>query len=395
MRKIAIIHDWLTEPGGAEVVLENLLSIYENADLFVVCDFLSTDKRQFLNGRTIHSTFIQNLPFARRLYRQYLILMPLAIEQLDLSSYDIILSSSYAVAKGVITGPDQLHVCYMHSPMRYVWHLKEEYLRQSGLGRGIRGWVARALLHKLKAWDAMTTMAADVVVANSRYIGRAIKKFYGKESVVVYPPVDVHDLPVQMGRGDYFVTASRMVPYKRMDLIVKAFAAMPDRKLLIVGVGPEEQKLFRLAKGCQNITFTGYLSRTELLGVLSGARAFVFAAMEDFGIAPVEAQACGVPVIAFGRGGARETIIHRKTGILFEEQTEDAIIEAVKEFEALREPISADNCRANASRFTSARFRSEMLNLIERAWCIHKNADDLNNGDECEPDMWPNRSVVG
>ncbi|HET7331971.1 glycosyltransferase family 4 protein [Dyella sp.] len=370
--KVAIIHDWLTTYAGAERVLEQLLLLYPRADLFAVCDFLPEDSRGFLRGRTPTTTFIQRLPGARRRYRGYLPLMPLAIEQLDVSAYEVVISSSHAVAKGVLTGPDQLHVSYVHTPIRYAWDLQHQYLRESGLANGLKGWLVRWLLHRIRMWDARTEKGVDVFVANSAFIGRRIAKVYRRPSAVVYPPVDVNAFSLCEEKDDFYFTASRLVPYKRVDLIVQAFSQMPQHRLVVMGDGPERDKIERLARGYPNIQLLGYQPNAVLNEHMRRAKAFVFAAEEDFGITPVEAQACGTPVIAYGRGGAIETVRgpeqERATGFFFDTQSAAAIVDGVRRFEEFGGAISASDCRANAERFSVANFRKAFAELMEREW---------------------------
>jgi len=355
MKKVAIVHDWLTTYAGAERVLEQLLSLYPGADLFSVCDFVPDAERGFLRGRRPTTTFIQKLPGARKRYRTYLPLMTLAIEQLDLSGYDVVISSSHAVAKGVLTGPDQLHVSYVHSPIRYAWDLQHQYLRESGLDRGLKGWITKWLLHKIRLWDLRTANGVDRFVANSGFIARRIWKVYRREADVIYPPVDVSSFTLREDKDDFYLTASRMVPYKKIDLIVEAFAAMPDKRLVVIGDGPDMEKI--RAKAGPNLQLLGYQPFEVLRDHMQRAKAFVFAAEEDFGITPVEAQACGTPVIAFGKGGALETVrglgrSETPTGVFFDQQTVVSVMDAVERFEAHHEAFAAPACRDNAMRFS-------------------------------------------
>lgn len=372
MSRVAIVHDWLTVFAGAERVLEQLLLLYPNADLFAVCDFVPDSERTFLRGRKITTTFIQNLPGARTRYRSYLSLMPLAVEQLDLSGYDLVISSSHAVAKGVLTGPSQLHVSYIHSPIRYAWDMQHEYLRESGLDKGCKGWVAKWMLHKMRLWDLRTANGVDVFIANSAFIARRIWKVYRRQAEVIYPPVDVNSFPVREDKEDYYLVASRLVPYKRVALVAEAFMRMPEKRLKVIGDGPERSKIERIAEGHPNIEVMGYQPREILIDTMVGAKAFVFAAEEDFGIMPVEAQACGTPVIAYSRGGTLETVhgleSEYPTGVFFDEQSAVKIKEAVELFESSSDMISADACRTNAERFQAACFREEMKSLINRCW---------------------------
>ena len=363
--KVAIVHEWLDTYAGSERVLEQLVAEWPEADLFAVCDFLPATERGFLRGKPVTTTFIQRLPFARKHFRKFLGLMPLAIEQLDVSGYDLVLTSSHAVAKGVLTGPGQLHVSYVHSPMRYAWDLQHQYLREAGMERGLKGLYTRRLLHRMRLWDRASALNPDVVVANSAYIAERIRKAWRRDSVVVHPPVDVDRFAMRTEKEDFYLVASRMVPYKRIELIAQAFRRMPGRRLIVVGDGPNAPKVREAAAGAPNIDLRGRLGTEELVRLTQAARACVFAAEEDFGIATVEAQACGTPVIAFGRGGARDIVVPPKTGLFFPEQSADAIIAAVEQFETL--PIAPADCRANAERFGQAAFRAAMRRVVEEA----------------------------
>ena len=367
--KVAIVHEWLHTVAGGERVLEQLLTCYPEADLFCTVDFLPDADRGFLGGRKVHTSFIQNLPFARRKFRAYLGLMPLAVEQYDLSGYDVVISSNHAVAKGVLTGPDTLHISYVHSPMRYAWDLQHQYLRQTGLDRGLRGWYARWQLSKLRQWDVRTANGVDIFVANSSYVARRIRKCYRREALVIPPPVDIAGFALADHRSNTYLSASRMVPYKRMDLIAAAFATMPDRRLIIAGDGPERGRIEAAAAGAPNIEFRGAVDDAGMIALMQQARAFVFAGEEDFGIMLVEAQACGTPVIAFGRGGARDILDvgENPTGGFFGEQTPEAIIDAITRFEANEIRFSPAACRENAIRFSREVFRQRIIELVETA----------------------------
>lgn len=380
VRSVAIVHDWLVVYAGAERVLEQMLACYPESDLFSLVDFLPADQRAFIRNKPVSTSFIQRLPKARKKYRAYLPLMPLAVEQFDLSAYDLVISSSHAVAKGVLTGPDQLHLCMCYSPVRYAWDLQHQYLRESGLERGIKGWMAKLILHYVRLWDVRTANGVDAFMAISHYIARRIQKVYRRESTVIYPPVDVADFSLCRDKGDFYVTASRMVPYKKIDLIVEAFTAMPDKKLLVIGDGPDFAKI--QAKAGPNIQLLGFAGAEVLRNHLQRARAFVFAAEEDFGITPLEAQACGTPVIAFGKGGALETIVPLRevecaapsTGVFFYEQSVPAIIAAVGRFEGAGAAITSEACRENALRFAPERFRTEFTAFVEREWEAFRSA---------------------
>ena len=370
--KIAIVADWLTTYAGSERVLEQIIACYPQADVFAVVDFVSEESRGFLHGKKPNTTFIQKLPGARRFARHYLPLMPFAIEQLDLSGYDLILSSSHAVAKGVLVGPDQLHVSYVHSPIRYAWDLQHQYLKESGLDRRWVGWLARWCLHKIRLWDVRTQFGVDEFLANSRFIARRIHRVYGRDAAVIYPPVDVNAFSLCEAKEDFYLTASRMVPYKRMDLIVEAFAAMPDKHLVVIGDGPDFEKI--RAKATPNIQIMGYQSLSVLRDHMQRAKAFVFAAEEDFGIAPVEAQACGTPVIAFGKGGALETVRglgvggSAPTGVFFNEQSVISIVDAVQRFESEQAQFIPQIIRQHAERFSVANFRTCYTGFVDGAW---------------------------
>lgn len=364
--KIAIVHEWLQDYAGSERVLEQMLLCYPDADLFAVVDFLAPGQRGFLHGRVPSTSFIQRLPFARRLFRQYIGLMPLAVEQFDLSGYDLVISNNHAVAKGVLTGPDTVHVSYVHSPMRYAWDLQHQYLTQAGLDRGLRGAYARVLLAWLRLWDARTGHGVDQFIANSTYIARRIRKTYGRTALVIPPPVDVARFRPGGVRGSNYLIASRQVGYKRIDLVAAAFAAMPDRRLLIVGDGPAHGRIVAAARGAANIAFRGAVDQDTLIGLMQQARAFVFAGEEDFGIVLAEALACGTPVVAFGRGGARD-IVDATTGVFFDSQTPAAIAEAVIRFEADEARFTRDACSTAAQRFAPEQFRDRLRAAVRAA----------------------------
>jgi glycosyltransferase involved in cell wall biosynthesis len=291
--------------------------------------------------------------------------MPLAIEQLDVSRYDVVISSSYVAAKGVITSPNQIHVCYCHTPVRFAWDMQAQYLHESGLTYGLKSLFARAVLHYIRNWDVRSANGVDQFVANSSFVARRIHKIYRRDSLVIYPGVDVENFTLEPNKEDFYITASRLVPYKRIDLIVEAFNRMPDKKLLVVGEGPDFYKI--KGKAGPNVQMLGHQPFAQLKQYMQKAKAFVFAAEEDFGIVPVEAQACGTPVIAFGRGGVTESVIPGKTGVFFENQTIDALIAAVQQFE-LSPPMDPVFIRQNAERFSNARFRQELTDLVEEKW---------------------------
>ncbi|WP_456712062.1 glycosyltransferase [Bradyrhizobium sp. USDA 4353] len=363
--RVAIVHDWLYVLGGAEKVLQEILRCYPGADVFTLFDLLRPEDRARLGFEKSHTSFLQNMPFLRKHHRSYLPLMPLAIEQLDLSSYDLVISSSCAVAKGVLTGPEQLHIAYVHSPMRYAWDLQHQYLQESGYATGVKGWIARALLHKMRIWDARTAHGPDAIFTNSQFVARRIKKIYGRDAKVIYPPVTIGQRDAILPVGNHFLAASRLVPYKRIEPIVRAFNAMPDLELVVAGDGPEAARLKAIAG--PNVTFAGFVPDKQLRDLMTTARAFVFAAEEDFGIIPVEAQSEGAPVLALGRGGARESILTtgpRPTGMFFDSPEPEAIAACVRSFVAREKSISRLDCRQRAGFFTAERFRSQFVAAV-------------------------------
>jgi glycosyltransferase involved in cell wall biosynthesis len=373
-RRIAIVHDWLDTWRGGENVLAEVLAQYPDASLFSLVDFLPDDARARIGGRRACVSFLQGMPAARRRFRGYLPLFPRAIESLDLSGHDLVISISHAVAKGVRKPPGALHVCYCLTPMRYAWDLREAYLAAVG-GRVKRALVNR-VLDRLRDWDRASASGVDRFAGISRYIVERIGACYDRDAAVVYPPVDVDYFspgPAPEAIGSYYLTSSRWVPYKRIDAIVGAFRALPERRLIATGDGPEAARIHAAAG--PNVEFAGEVPRERLRALMRGARAFVFAAEEDFGIVPLEAQACGTPVIAYARGAAIETLrgpdSPQPTGVFFATQTPSAIAAAIGEFEALPVPIAAAACRTNAERFATKRFRSEFAAFVADAWREH------------------------
>ncbi|AGO54447.1 MULTISPECIES: glycosyltransferase family 4 protein [Serratia] len=376
---VGVVADWLVSYAGAERVIKEFIDLYPDADLYSVVDFLSDESRAQFAGKHAETTFVQNLPKAKTGYQKYLPLMPLAIEQLDVSKHDLILSSSHAVAKGVLTGPDQLHISYVHSPIRYAWDLQHQYLREAGLDKGLKGKLAKWLLHKIRMWDYRTANGVDHFIANSHFIARRIKKVYGRDADVIYPPVDVNRFTVEENKEDFYFTASRMVPYKRINLIVEAFSAMPDKKLVVIGDGSEMAKI--KSKAGKNVEILGFQPNDVLQDYMKRAKAFVFAAEEDFGITVVEAQACGTPIIAFGKGGSLETVrpygVDNPTGIFFDEQNTASIIQAVNYFETIQDRIIAADCRLHANKFSAERFRDELSNYVNQKLADFQSAKSI------------------
>jgi glycosyltransferase involved in cell wall biosynthesis len=373
--RIAVVHDWLDTWRGGEHVLAEILRIYPHADLYALVDFLSDADRARLGGKRARTSFLQHTPLARTHFRLLLPLFPRAVESLDVSTYDVVISSSHAVAKGVRTRTGQLHICYCYTPMRYAWDLRDQYLAQTGLDRGVRGILARAMLTRLRDWDRAASARVDRFVAISHHIAERIRRCYGRDSTVIYPPVDAAPM-VARPRGDAYVTVSQLVPYKRVDLIVDAFRMLPGRELRVIGEGPERARIEERAP--RNVRFLGRVANDDRDRVVADARAFVFAAQEDFGIAPLEAQALGVPVIAYAGGAATETIrgldTDTPTGVLFDTQSAPAIADAVQRFEQQEARIAPDACRQNARRFSPERFRRELSAYVAACADARENA---------------------
>lgn len=374
--RVAIVHDWCVIYGGAERVLEHIIDCYPEADVFSLIDHVPEQQRGFLRGKKPKTSFLQKIPRVDKLYRKLLFLMPLAIEQFDLSGYDLVISSSYCVAKGVLTGPNQVHVCYCHSPMRYAWDHYHEYLRETNLQRGPLSWFARWQLHKIRTWDTRSSNTVDYFIANSRFVQARIRKFYRRESSLAFPPVETGIFKLREDKEDFYVAAGRFVPFKRLDLAVDAFARMPDKRLVMIGDGPEMAKL--RAKAGPNVEFIGFQPPAVMHDYLSRARAFIFPSEEDFGIVPVEAQASGTPVIAFGSGGALETVVgldanspEPPTGVFFEQQTPESLRDAVHRFEANQHRFSARACSEHAAAFGVSAFKRRLQEEVGRALQDH------------------------
>ncbi|MGD1700206.1 glycosyltransferase [Dapis sp. BLCC M229] len=376
--KYALVHEWLTPKatGGSELVVKEILN-YINADLYALIDFESSNPESYLYQCKIGKTFLQNLPFARNGVQKYLPLLPIAIEQFDLREYDVILSSSHAVAKGILTTPYQLHICYCHTPMRYAWDLTFDYLNSSKVGKGIPGIFTRYLLHRLREWDVISANRVDYFIANSQHTARRIWRCYRRKAEVIYPPVDVEKFPFQSHKEDFYLTVCRLVSYKKISLIVRAFNQL-GRNLIVIGSGGELKKLRRLAK--PNVKIMGWQPEEVVAQYMSEAKGFIYAACEDFGMALVEAQACGTPVIAYGVGGATETVLDMRkypdlaTGLLFPEQTEKALVEAVEKFENSQVYFQPEIIRKHAYNFSQTVFKKHYLSFVEKCYKEFKNA---------------------
>ncbi|MEA5510765.1 glycosyltransferase [Crocosphaera sp. UHCC 0190] len=381
--RYALVHEWLTPKatGGSELVVKEILKHLE-ADLYALIDFESTNPQSYLYGRVIGRTFLQNFPLARNGVQKYLPLLPLAIEQLDLRDYDVILSSSHAVAKGVLSSPHQPHICYCHTPMRYAWDLTFDYLHNSQAGKGIPGILTRYILHSLRQWDVISANRVDYFIANSHHTARRIWRCYRRQAKVIYPPVDLKRFPFTPQKEEFYVTVSRLVSYKKIALIVRAFNQL-GYPLIIIGDGPDLPKIRQMAQS--NVKVLGAQDDSVVEQYMTQAKAFVYAACEDFGIALVEAQACGTPVIAYGGGGALETVIDirqnldKGTGILFSPQTPQALEQAVETFEKFQHQIDPESCRRQAAKFTPKIFETSYLTFLDQCCQDFKQKSSITN----------------
>ncbi|HSX10419.1 MAG TPA: glycosyltransferase [Chlamydiales bacterium] len=364
--KTALVYDWFSEnAGGGEKTFEAIYELFPSP-IYTLLQAPKSLEGKTYEKSTVHSSFIQKLPFAAKKYRSYLPFFPLAIEQFDLSSYELILSCSHCVAKGVMTHADQLHICYCFTPMRYAWDLYHQYLQESGLQKGIKAKLAQFFLHYLRMWDMQTCARTDVFGAISHYVAKRIRKTYGRDAHVIYPPVDTDFFSLSTKKEEFYLAASRFVPYKRIDLIVEAFSQMPEKRLVVIGDGPDWVKV--KSKATQNIELLGYQSDETLKQYLQKAKAFVFAAIEDFGILPIEAQSCGTPVIAFQKGAVKETIQDGVTGLFFSEQTVEAIVGAVRAFERTQDKYCPEGIRKHAEQFNRSRFMAEYRDWVQSEW---------------------------
>ncbi|MDX2211806.1 MAG: glycosyltransferase family 4 protein [Oculatellaceae cyanobacterium bins.114] len=372
--KTAVVHEWLVTYAGSERVCEQMLLLFPEADLYSLVDFLSEQLRGFIQHKSVTTSFIQRLPFANPKFRQYLPLMPLAVEQFDLSEYDLILSSHHAVAKGVITRADQLHISYVHTPIRYAWDLQRDYLQGAGLQRGLKAVLTQLILHYIRLWDVASANRVDCFVANSHYVARRIWKTYRRPAQVIYPPVAVEQFYPKSQRDDFYFTLSRFVPYKRIDLIVTAFTQL-GLPLVVMGDGPDWRRVTAMAGA--NVQFLKPQSDSVVADYMQRCKAFVYAAAEDFGITLVEAQAAGAPVITYGKGGATETVIPEKTGLFFGEQTVESLIEVVRRLESKSVSFDTERLRSHAEQFSINRFQREFAELVDQKWTIFQRGDDL------------------
>lgn len=365
--KVAIVQEWLVTVGGSDKVVKAILDVFPDADIYTlvakkeVCDELG------IPWEKVHTSFIQKMPLGTKKHRAYLPLFPFAIEQFDLRGYDVVISSSHCVAKGVLTKADQLHICYCHSPIRYCWDMYNEYLEESHLDKGFKSWLVRLMLHPIRQFDAIAGSRVDYYISNSDYVGQRIRKTYRRKATTIHPNIDISNFELCNDKQEYYLASSRLVAYKKIDTIIEAFNQMPDKKLVVIGGGPNLEAYRKLAK--DNVTVMGYQPFDMLKDKMQHAKAFVFAADEDFGMIPIEAQSCGTPVIAYGHGGSLETVNGGKTGLFFYEQTPEAIVEAVNKFESMgSQPFAPADCRQWAEGFSEERFKREIKEFVEEKY---------------------------
>ena len=363
--KVAIVHEWLSTKAGSEKVTECLINLLQNVQVYSTVDFMSkADRKALMGDRFPKTTFIQKLPFARRHFRYYLPIFPFAVRAHNLRDHSLIISSSHAFAHGIKTRPEQLHISYSHTPMRYIWDMQELYLESNNINKGPIAWGSRILTSILRKWDARVSKNVDYYISNSKFTAQRIKDFYKRDAHVIYPPVEIDKFKLEENKEDFYVSASRLVCYKKVELVVEAFNKMPDKKLILIGDGNRKSIIEKIAG--PNITVLSHLAFADFSAYMSKAKAFVFAGKEDFGITLVEAQACGTPVIAFGEGGAAEIVKDKETGVLFEEQSTESLIQAVNDFEINFEPnYSPALVRENSERFSLERFNQEVLDFIK------------------------------
>lgn len=365
--KVAIVQEWLVTVGGSDKVVKAIQDVFPDADIYTlvakkeVCDELG------IPWEKVHTSFIQKMPLGTKKHRAYLPLFPFAIEQFDLREYDVVISSSHCVAKGVLTKADQLHICYCHSPIRYCWDMYNEYLEESHLDKGFKSWLVRLMLHPIRQFDAIAGSRVDYYISNSDYVGQRIRKTYRRKATTIHPNIDISNFELCNDKQEYYLASSRLVAYKKIDTIIEAFNQMPDKRLVVIGGGPNLEAYRKLAN--DNVTVMGYQPFDVLKDKMQHAKAFVFAADEDFGMIPIEAQSCGTPVIAYGHGGSLETVNGGKTGLFFNEQTPEAIVEAVNKFESMgSQPFAPADCRQWAEGFSEDRFKREIKEFVEEKY---------------------------
>ena len=399
--RIALVHEWFSpqSTGGAEQVVKTIDQLFRDQDrlpqLAALVDGESSRETSWLRGRSVLTSPIQDLPWGINHVQQYLPLLPYAIEQIDLEAAELVISSSHLVAKGVLTSPDQLHISYVHTPVRYAWDQMYAYLRRSALARYGLGPLIRWQLHKLRQWDVLSAQRIDHLIANSRFTARRIQKFWGRTSDVVHPPVQVERFRWNRSRDDFYLCLCRLVPYKRVDLVIEAFNQL-RLPLLVVGDGSD----YRVLRGMAGptVTLLGRQSQLQVESLMATCRAFVYGGVEDFGIAPVEAMASGAPVIGLARGGLLDTVrcIHSgvgaPTGLLFRKQSVESIAEAVQWFheQMLWKQFRADRIRLWAERFRPEVFKRRFRSVVQRTWSAHQQSCAVAASD---PGQMPELSV--
>lgn len=364
--KIAIVADWLTNQGGAEKVIYDLHQIFPDAPIFT--SIYNQEKLPQFKKANITTSFIQNLPFAQQKHQLYLGLMPYAFESFDFSDYDIVISSSFACAKGILTKPSTLHICYCHNPMRYIWDESHQYIKEHNLPRIVK-LLSTPFLHKIRIWDQQNSNNVDHFISNSNFVAKRIKKYYNREATTIYPATDFKNdnLKINQTKKDFYLAAGRLKPFKRFDLIIEAFN-LSQKKLIIAGAGEDETRLKKLNTN-PNTVFTGFISDEQLQNLYLNAKGFIFPQAEDFGITPIEAQFYGCPVIAYAKGGALETVIANKTGVFFKQQTPYDLNKAIKKLETTE--FNYKKIHQNGAKFNHQNFKSEILEYVQKKWSEH------------------------
>ena len=359
--KIALLHDWIIEIAGSEKVFKEICEIIKDGEIWTIVYDKNSLKLLGIENRKVNSTIVQKFPFSKKLYRYYFFLYPIIVEQIDISKYDIIISSSHAFIKGVLKNSNQIHICYCHTPIRYAWDLYFDYINSLNPFFKI---LASYFLHKIRIWDYISSQRIDYFIANSYNVAKRIKMTYNKDAIVIYPPVDVESFEVETKKENFYITAGRMVEYKKIDIIVKAFSKLKDKKLIVIGDGPNFKKIKKLSSS--NVELLGHVNFETLKNYLKKAKAFIYMADEDFGILPVEAQACGTPVIAYRKGGVLESVIENKTGLFFDYQNEESLIDAILKFEKIEDKFEPYEIRKNSEKFSKEEFRKKFLEFFKK-----------------------------
>ncbi len=362
-KRLALVHYWLTGMRGGEKVVQSICDLFPDIDIFTLV--YNKDKiSESINRHKVTTSFIQRFPFAKKKYQTYLPFMPIAIEQFDMSGYDIVISSESGIAKGVLTKPETCHFCYCHTPMRYLWNMYFDYLKNDNI-RNLKRMIIERYFNYLRVWDLATSFRVDYFMCNSQNVRRRILKYYNRDSEVIYPPVDVENMIFEPRKEDYYLVVSQLVSYKRIDLAIRAFNEL-GKELVIIGEGPELKKLKKIAG--DNIRFMGWQSSDELKKYYAGAKAFIFPGEEDFGITPVEAQASGTPVIGYGKGGLLETVIEGKTGMFFQRQDHKDIAGVVEAFESGSSKFDPEKIRKNSLKFSKKIFTDRLSRFLEEKY---------------------------